>query len=910
MWKTLCLLLLLTATCSAGPLSAHQKRKAPVTREEPVPAEVEMPEQTETEDESAPAEAASMGTLTLPSNATSIRSDITDNFSCVNKTYGYYADVENDCQIFHVCLPVTYADGRENTFRWSFICPEETIFSQESFTCMRREDMTIECEDSSRYYELNGNFGGPAEEESKPTPVESEEPEKEESEPEPETVESEPEVPAEPEVQTAKPMKPVKVQKPKPNRRKPQPQRKVPAAVTAAPEVEAVPEPISHVEVESKPMKPQRFTSRPHQERPQVKRPAIAAPPMRNELFNGIRKRPAIFNKPPTTVKTVEEVVENEPAVTEAVLQLSEPQPTLKLQTLFAEPEVIPVEVQEPEVQASEPAVTFVQPEPVVEEVVPSKVEIDTRIEDVKPIEAIEEIPAVIVESLDQSRPQEIEKAPEMQEEAKITEEAKPEEELKPEQEMKLEEELKSEEAAKPEVELKPQEIQAEEEPEVPAKVEQIIEAKPEEIKSDPAIIEASNSHEEPLVNLEALEAAKPADAPESMPATPEMEQHSPLVEEILDNTNDGEAQESLGGFKPVDPVMAAEAEQLITDFLNTLKKNEEKPETDLAESILPVNNPDVSIEEAKLPEPEIVDKNASVEEQLLEEAEDKKSHKTEMMQDSPIINIMQVQHMPMDYRIPVRVIPVEVQPVPAISEASEVAKESAPEVVSESSLEETKQSAPEEAKESVPEEVVDTAPEEVKEIPSVEIQESPMEEPKESSPEEVKESTPEEIKETAPETEVELVVAPEQTASHDDDAQESLVTAAYMPSIEDIVELVKERLDQTPKKDQMAPMELILTPGAAEPMSLVQSTSEQLEPESQATEEAASTAGQEEEVILPIYKRVSAAEPAMSKVQTLPVTVSKVDTEALPETESQPEVREPKMDARKRRFLFRADAS
>jgi len=89
-----------------------------------------MPEQTETEDESSPAEPASLGTLTLPSNATSIRSDITDNFSCANKTYGYYADVENDCQIFHVCLPVTYADGRENTFRWSFICPEETIFSQ------------------------------------------------------------------------------------------------------------------------------------------------------------------------------------------------------------------------------------------------------------------------------------------------------------------------------------------------------------------------------------------------------------------------------------------------------------------------------------------------------------------------------------------------------------------------------------------------------------------------------------------------------------------------------------------------------------------------------------------------------------------------------------------------------------
>lgn len=70
--------------------------------------------------------------MTLPSNATSIRSDITDNFSCEGRIYGYYADVENDCQIFHVCLPVTYPDGKETQFRWSFICPEETTFNQVS----------------------------------------------------------------------------------------------------------------------------------------------------------------------------------------------------------------------------------------------------------------------------------------------------------------------------------------------------------------------------------------------------------------------------------------------------------------------------------------------------------------------------------------------------------------------------------------------------------------------------------------------------------------------------------------------------------------------------------------------------------------------------------------------------------
>ncbi|EDV39642.2 uncharacterized protein Dana_GF10129 [Drosophila ananassae] len=869
MWRTVCVVLFLTATCQAGPLhSGHQKRKHPAIREEPSPpAEVEMPEQTESEVESsAPAENASLGTLTLPSNATSIRADITDNFSCANKSYGYYADVENDCQIFHVCLPVTYADGRENTFRWSFICPEDTIFSQESFTCMRREDMTIECSDSSRYYELNGNFGGPVEEESKPTPAESEQPEKEEME------EEEPEVSAPAPVEPAKPMKPVKTQKPKPQRRKPQ--RKT--AVTAAPVVESQPEPVAPVEMEPKPVKPQRFTVRPNKDN--KPKPAIAAPPMRNELFNGIRKRPAIFNKPTTTPKPIEEVVDTEPvAVTEAVVQLSEPQPTLKLQTMFAEPVVIPVEVQEPEVQASEPAVSFVQPEVVPEEVAPTKIQIDTKIDDVKPIEAFEEIPAVVVESLEEQKPQETEKEPEVKQE----EEIKPVEETKPEEEIKLEEETKPEEETKQEEEIKP-----EEEPEVPAKVEEISVPVAQETPANPAIVETSNSNEEP--NIESLEAARPADAPESMPATPGMEEHSPLVEQVLDLDTikeGGEAQESLGGFKPVDPVMAAEAEQLITDFLNTLRKNEEKPETDMAEKVQPeeANAADVSIEEAKLPEPEIVDKNASIEEQILEESEPQKSHKPDMMKDSPIINIMQLNHLPMDYQIPVQVIPLEAQPAPEQLEMS-------------GQPEEAEKIAAEEA---TPEEVKETAPEEIKE----DVVESSPEAVEDTAPEDLKEHTLEESKEPSPEESNN-----EETQSHDD-AQDNLVTAAYMPSIsiDDIVELVKERLDQTPKKEQMAPMELILTPGAAAPLTLVQATPD---PENQAESEA-ETLPEEENPILPIYSRITAAEPAMSKVQTLPVTAGKVETD---ETESQPEVREPKakakMDARKRRFLFRADAS
>ncbi|XP_054281047.1 uncharacterized protein LOC128998741 [Macrosteles quadrilineatus] len=98
--------------------------------------------------------------LGLPSNATSIRESISTSFSCDGRTYGYYADPDNDCQVFHVCLPVHFDDGEEQTFKWSFICPQETVFNQETFTCAREED-AVACEDSALFYSLNDRFGQP-----------------------------------------------------------------------------------------------------------------------------------------------------------------------------------------------------------------------------------------------------------------------------------------------------------------------------------------------------------------------------------------------------------------------------------------------------------------------------------------------------------------------------------------------------------------------------------------------------------------------------------------------------------------------------------------------------------------------------------------------------------------------------
>ena len=58
------------------------------------------------------------------------RKNIVDEFTCEGKRYGYYADVANDCQIFHICYPVQYPDGQEEMFKWSFICPNQTVFDQ------------------------------------------------------------------------------------------------------------------------------------------------------------------------------------------------------------------------------------------------------------------------------------------------------------------------------------------------------------------------------------------------------------------------------------------------------------------------------------------------------------------------------------------------------------------------------------------------------------------------------------------------------------------------------------------------------------------------------------------------------------------------------------------------------------
>ncbi|KAK4299459.1 hypothetical protein Pmani_028245, partial [Petrolisthes manimaculis] len=43
--------------------------------------------------------------FSLPSNASIVLGGVVTGFDCADLPYGYYADENNDCAVFHVCLP-------------------------------------------------------------------------------------------------------------------------------------------------------------------------------------------------------------------------------------------------------------------------------------------------------------------------------------------------------------------------------------------------------------------------------------------------------------------------------------------------------------------------------------------------------------------------------------------------------------------------------------------------------------------------------------------------------------------------------------------------------------------------------------------------------------------------------------
>ena len=62
---------------------------------------------------------------------------------------GYYADPEAECQVFHICT----ADGQGGLAKYSFLCPNGTIFNQNYFICDWW--FNFDCATAEELYSLN-----------------------------------------------------------------------------------------------------------------------------------------------------------------------------------------------------------------------------------------------------------------------------------------------------------------------------------------------------------------------------------------------------------------------------------------------------------------------------------------------------------------------------------------------------------------------------------------------------------------------------------------------------------------------------------------------------------------------------------------------------------------------------------
>ena len=74
-------------------------------------------------------------------------------FSCDGQVDGgYYADPEAQCQVFHICT----ADGAGGLAKYSFLCPNGTLFNQNYFICDWW--FNFDCSTAEELYSLNDEY--------------------------------------------------------------------------------------------------------------------------------------------------------------------------------------------------------------------------------------------------------------------------------------------------------------------------------------------------------------------------------------------------------------------------------------------------------------------------------------------------------------------------------------------------------------------------------------------------------------------------------------------------------------------------------------------------------------------------------------------------------------------------------
>merc|ERR1712212_831493 len=81
----------------------------------------------------------------------------TTSFSCVGKAEGgYYADVETGCQVVHTCGGGSKVVNKYSFIKYSVLCSNGTIYSQEMGTC--HWWYLVDCESSEKYYFSQNNI--------------------------------------------------------------------------------------------------------------------------------------------------------------------------------------------------------------------------------------------------------------------------------------------------------------------------------------------------------------------------------------------------------------------------------------------------------------------------------------------------------------------------------------------------------------------------------------------------------------------------------------------------------------------------------------------------------------------------------------------------------------------------------
>ncbi|XP_037571013.2 uncharacterized protein LOC119453061 [Dermacentor silvarum] len=92
----------------------------------------------------------------LPDGVEFVVGGVQTTFQCERS--GYFADVSNNCQLFHICNEIYKEDGSVEMQQYSFFCGNQTVFNQLSLTCAHPEE-SVPCQNAPDFFYINDNIG-------------------------------------------------------------------------------------------------------------------------------------------------------------------------------------------------------------------------------------------------------------------------------------------------------------------------------------------------------------------------------------------------------------------------------------------------------------------------------------------------------------------------------------------------------------------------------------------------------------------------------------------------------------------------------------------------------------------------------------------------------------------------------